>query len=68
MTKRLALLGSLFLGLTYGSVGHAQSAQPKPLLTVKPDKGYIDDAMAVTDGGAVLLYVTTCLLYTSRCV
>ena len=59
MTKRLALLGSLFLGLTYGSVGHAQSAHPKPLLTVKPDKGYIDDAMAVTDGGAVLLYVTT---------
>jgi len=59
MTKRLALLGSVFMGLALGGSASAQTALPKPLLTVKPDKGYIDDAMAVTDGGAVLLYVNT---------
>lgn len=59
MTKRPALLGLMLLGLSYGSLGHAQSAFPTPLATVKPDKGFIDDAMAITPGGAVLLYVTT---------
>ena len=59
MTKRLALVGSVLLGLAIGSVGHAQTSLPKPLLTVKPEKGYVDDAMTLTDGGAVFLYVNT---------
>jgi hypothetical protein len=59
MTKRLALLGFMLLGLSHGSLGHAQSVPTPPLATVKPDKGFIDDAMAITPGGAVLLYVTT---------
>ena len=49
----------MLLGLSHGSLGHAQSVPTPPLATVKPDKGFIDDAMAITPGGAVLLYVTT---------
>lgn len=64
MTKRHAFLGSLFsLGaacLFSPAVGFAQAPSfPKPLLTIKPDKGYLDDAMALTDRGSVFLYVNT---------
>lgn len=66
--KRSTLLGTLgplgsalalTLGLSFAPVAVAQTAFPKPLLTVKPEKGYIDDAMAVSDGGRVFLYVNT---------
>lgn len=56
-SRRLAL--SLTIGLSFANVASAQTSVPKPLLSVKPDKGYIDDAMAISDGGRVFLYVNT---------
>ena len=49
--------GLFLVALGFGATAHGNP--PKPLLSIKPDKGYIDDAMALTEGGQVFLYVHT---------
>lgn len=60
VVSTVAALGAALLGAGAAVAGTAaaDSAKPAPLV-IRPDKGFIDDAYALTEDGSALIYVNT---------
>ena len=58
VVSTVAALGAALLGGAAAAAPAADSARPAPLV-IRPDKGFIDDAYALTADGSALVYVNT---------
>jgi hypothetical protein len=54
------LLGTLWVTAAAAGLAHGQADRPAtPLCTIHPDRGFLDDAYALSEDGSALFYVNT---------